>query len=65
MLKNNNQMMNCQKILQNLVTDFGEKISSEDSKLSRLCFSLDNESDEIQFTHTGTSDVNCIRYVKE
>ena len=48
-----------------LAVNFWLRGDSGDSKLSRLCFSLDNESDEIQFMRTEVDDVNCIRYVKE
>lgn len=48
-----------------LAVNFWLKGDSGDSKLSRLCFSLDNEFDEIQFMRTETNDVNCIRYVKD
>lgn len=48
-----------------LAVNFWLKGDSGNSKLSRLCFSLDNESDEIQFMQTEASNVNCIRYVKD
>ena len=48
-----------------LAVNFGLKGDSGDSELPRLCFSLDDESDEIQFRRTEADSVNCIRYVKD
>ena len=45
--------------------NFWLKGDSGESKLPRLCFSLDDESDEIQFMRTEADSVNCIRYVKD
>ena len=49
----------------NQVVYFWLKGDSGDPELPRLCISLDNEFDEIQFMRTEASDVNCIRYVKD
>lgn len=45
--------------------NFWLKGDSGDSELPRLCISLDDESDEIQFRRTEASCINCIRYVKD
>lgn len=50
---------------ENQVVYFWLKGDSGDPELPRLCLSLDNEFDEIQFMRTETNDVNCIRYVKD